>query len=86
MAGAERVFRLLDSKPDWEEPPTARELPRIHGRVEFRNVIFRYAPDRDRSACHVLGCGAGRNDADPGQFGCSANTVQTLETSWNRGH
>jgi len=35
MAGAERVFRLLDSPPDWEEPPTARELPRIHGRVEF---------------------------------------------------
>ena len=46
MAGAERVFRLLDSPPDWEEPPTARELPRIHGRVEFRNVIFSYGADR----------------------------------------
>jgi ATP-binding cassette subfamily B protein len=46
MAGAERVFRLLDSQPDWEEPPTARELPRIHGRVEFRNVIFSYEADR----------------------------------------
>jgi ATP-binding cassette subfamily B protein len=46
MAGAERVFRLLDTKPDWEEPPTARELPRINGRVEFRNVIFSYVVDR----------------------------------------
>ena len=27
MAGAERVFRLLDTKPDWEEPPDAIELP-----------------------------------------------------------
>ncbi|HVM61051.1 MAG TPA: ABC transporter ATP-binding protein [Verrucomicrobiae bacterium] len=46
MAGAERVFRLLDTKPDWEEPPAARELPRIQGRVEFRGVIFCYVPDR----------------------------------------
>ncbi|MGD1019455.1 MAG: ABC transporter ATP-binding protein [Verrucomicrobiia bacterium] len=46
MAGAERVFRLLDTKPDWEEPPDARELPRLDGRVEFRNVIFSYVADR----------------------------------------
>jgi ATP-binding cassette subfamily B protein len=26
MAGAERVFRLLDTKPDWEEPPEVVEL------------------------------------------------------------
>jgi ATP-binding cassette subfamily B protein len=46
MAGAERVFRTLDSKPDWEEPPTAVELPRIQGRVEFREVSFGYGTDR----------------------------------------
>jgi len=46
MAGAERVFRLLDTKPDWEEPATARELPRIQGRVEFRDVIFGYGTGR----------------------------------------
>jgi ATP-binding cassette, subfamily B, bacterial len=27
MAGAERVFRLIDTPPDWTEPPTARALP-----------------------------------------------------------
>jgi ABC-type multidrug transport system fused ATPase/permease subunit len=27
MAGAERVFRLLDTKPDWEEPREAIDLP-----------------------------------------------------------
>ncbi len=27
MAGAERVFRLIDWPPDWEDAPTARELP-----------------------------------------------------------
>ena len=27
MAGAERVFRLIDTKPDWEDAPDAAELP-----------------------------------------------------------
>ncbi len=27
MAGAERVFRLLDLKPDWEDDPAATDLP-----------------------------------------------------------
>ena len=27
MAGAERVFRLLDPPPDWEDEPDARPLP-----------------------------------------------------------
>ncbi len=27
MAGAERVFRLIDTRPDWEDDPAAQELP-----------------------------------------------------------
>jgi ATP-binding cassette subfamily B protein len=27
MAGAERVFRLIDTPPDWEDEPTATDLP-----------------------------------------------------------
>jgi ATP-binding cassette, subfamily B, bacterial len=27
MAGAERVFRLIDAPPDWEDAPDARDLP-----------------------------------------------------------
>jgi ATP-binding cassette subfamily B protein len=27
MAGAERVFRLIDTPPDWEDAPDARDLP-----------------------------------------------------------
>src|SRR6185436_7741155 len=27
MAGAERVFRLIDTKPDWEDAVDARPLP-----------------------------------------------------------
>jgi ATP-binding cassette subfamily B protein len=46
MAGAERVFRLLDTPPDWSDAPTARPAPPLRGRVEFRSVWFAYQPDR----------------------------------------
>lgn len=46
LVGAERVFRMLDTKPDWIDDPDAIELPPIQGRVEFRNVQFGYDPER----------------------------------------
>jgi ATP-binding cassette subfamily B protein len=46
MAGAERVLKLLDTPPDWEDAPPARPLPRLQGRVEFRQVYFEYVPGR----------------------------------------
>jgi len=53
MAGAERVFRLIDAKPDWEDAPDATALPdprpsSAHGgmRIEFRDVVFGYDPAR----------------------------------------
>ncbi|HEY8667762.1 MAG TPA: ABC transporter ATP-binding protein [Tepidisphaeraceae bacterium] len=46
MAGAERVFDLLDMKPDVQDLPLARPLGRIEGRVEFERVTFGYNPER----------------------------------------
>lgn len=55
MAGAERVFRLIDTKPDWEDDPAARDLPdpravagapAVGVHVEFRDVTFGYDPAR----------------------------------------
>lgn len=45
MAGAERVFELLDTKPEFEDAPEAIILPPIEGRVEFRDVSFGYEPE-----------------------------------------
>jgi len=39
---AERVFETLDSQPDVRDVPNAPVMPRVVGRVEFRNVTFAY--------------------------------------------
>ena len=46
MAGAERVFQLLDHKPDWMDAPEARDLPGIRGAVDFEKVSFHYEPEK----------------------------------------
>ncbi len=39
---AGRIFELLDAKSEITDQPDARTLPPITGRVEFRDVTFRY--------------------------------------------
>jgi ATP-binding cassette subfamily B protein len=59
MAGAERVFRLVDTQPDWADAADARDLPdpragaarpadapRLGMRLDFRQVSFGYDPAR----------------------------------------
>ena len=46
MAGAERIFALLDRQPDVFDLPDAKALPRIEGHVAFDRVTFGYSADR----------------------------------------
>jgi ATP-binding cassette, subfamily B, bacterial len=46
MASAERIFSLLDLKPDVADSPDAKPLPPIVGRVTFEEVTFGYNADR----------------------------------------
>jgi ATP-binding cassette subfamily B protein len=46
MAGAERLFGLLETPPEWADPPTAVPLPPRAGDVEFCGVTFGYHADR----------------------------------------
>jgi ATP-binding cassette subfamily B protein len=82
MAGAERVFRLLDTRPDWEEPPTVRELPRIHGRVEFRNVIFSYVADRPAINDMSFVAEPGQTVALVGHTGSGKSSIVNLITKF----
>jgi ATP-binding cassette subfamily B protein len=42
MAALEKIFQLLDVKPDLEDRADAIELPRIKGEVDFDDVTFAY--------------------------------------------
>jgi len=45
LAGAERIFELLDAQPDIVDAPEAIELPLVQGQVEYDEVSFRYVEE-----------------------------------------
>ena len=49
MAGAERIFGLLDEDAALAEKETPLVLDRVQGRIEFRNVWFSYRPEEEDS-------------------------------------
>lgn len=44
LAGAERMFQLIDTEPDLQDAAHAIELPPIAGRIVFEDVHFSYNP------------------------------------------
>lgn len=45
MASSERIFQLLDERPEVRDPARPVKLERFQGEIEFRNVWFAYEPD-----------------------------------------
>ena len=45
MASSERIFRLLDKKPEIVPPTYPKALKEVHGEIEFKNVWFAYKDD-----------------------------------------
>jgi ATP-binding cassette subfamily B protein len=46
IAGAERIFEIMDAKPDVEEKPDAVELPPMQREIVFKDVSFEYVPGK----------------------------------------
>jgi ATP-binding cassette subfamily B protein len=44
ITGAERIFEIMDAKPEVEDKPDAIELPPIQRGIVFKDVFFEYAP------------------------------------------
>jgi ATP-binding cassette subfamily B protein len=78
MAGAERVFSLLDQKPDWLDEPGARDLPELAGRVEFRNVSFAYETGRPVLSNVSFTAEPGQTVALVGPTGSGKTTIMSL--------
>ncbi len=46
LAGAERIYNILDEEPEPPDPPNAVELGETQGRISFEDVSFAYDPGR----------------------------------------
>ena len=45
FASAEKIFTVLDMKPEVVDEPDAIDLPEIRGEIEFKDVWFAYKPE-----------------------------------------
>jgi ATP-binding cassette, subfamily B, multidrug efflux pump len=46
LAGAERIYNILDEEPEPSDPPGAERLGEVEGRITFEEVSFAYEPGR----------------------------------------
>lgn len=46
LAGAERIFTIMDEEPDVKEKANAIALPHVAGTVKFEHVNFEYLPNK----------------------------------------
>jgi len=44
FAASERIFRILDEEIRVKDAPDAIELPKVIGKIEYKNVYFEYVP------------------------------------------
>ena len=47
LAGAERVFRVMDTDPEPADRPQAKDMPKMQGYVRLEHVSFGYTPDKE---------------------------------------
>lgn len=77
LAGAQRVFEILDTKSDLTEKPDAAVLPPVSGNVSFRNVSFSYGSVPVLRDINLEVC-AGEVIALVGVTGCGKTTLVNL--------
>jgi ATP-binding cassette, subfamily B, bacterial len=78
MAGAERVFAMLDRKPDWQDDANATPLDRLTGAVAFEKVSFGYEHDRLVLEDITFSVSPGQRVALVGHTGSGKTTITRL--------
>lgn len=78
LAGAERVFEVLDTQPELENSPEAVSLQKVNGDVRFENVQFSYVPDVPVIKGMTLEAKAGQTIALVGPTGAGKTTMINL--------
>ena len=80
LAGAERVFEIIDTPPEIADAPDALPLERIAGHVRFDNVTFGYQPDTPVIKNMTLEARPGQTIALVGPTGAGKTTIINLLT------
>ena len=78
MASGVRIFQLLDTEPDLIDLQEARDLPRLKGQVDFRNVSYSYEPGQDVLKNVNLHVEPGETVAIVGPTGAGKTTLVSL--------
>jgi len=78
LAGAERVFEVLDTEPEIKNDPDAQVVQDIAGHVEFDNVSFGYLPDQTVVRDITLEAQSGQVVAIVGPTGAGKTTLVNL--------
>ncbi len=78
LAGAERVFKVMDEKPEEEDCADAHTMDNIKGEVIMKNVTFGYNPDQVILKNIDLYAHAGQKVAFVGSTGAGKTTITNL--------
>ena len=78
LAGAERIYNILDEEPEPADPPETPEPNRDEGRIEFENVSFAYEPGQPVLRDVTFAVEPGQTVALVGPTGAGKTTIANL--------
>ena len=78
LAGAERIYAVLDETPETADATDATVLPKLEGNIEFDQVSFGYTPERLVLNNISFSVEAGQTVALVGTTGAGKTTVASL--------
>jgi ATP-binding cassette, subfamily B, multidrug efflux pump len=78
LAGAERIYNILDEAPEAPDPPGTPPLGDIEGSIEFENVTFAYEPGRPVLRDVSFTIEPGQTAALVGPTGAGKTTIANL--------
>lgn len=80
LAGAERIFEVMDNEPEIDEGKESPDLEKIQGNISFRQVDFGYVPGHPVLEKLDLSVEAGQKIAIVGATGSGKTTIINLLT------
>lgn len=80
LAGAERVFEILDENEEAADSEDALDLDNVKGRVEFKDVSFSYSDEKQILKNISFKVNPGQNVALVGETGSGKTTIVNLIT------